>query len=171
MALSAVCNYTLCMLLFCVVWSASCREMGSGHVHRHVQGCSHDGPVRCVSHLPVRGSSHVQKPSHKSAGPLFTFVADGHAPVLLAPLCHGMMDPQVWCAPLPCLAACSKYAPLPAPAVIHCFTGSKEELASFLELGLHIGITGWCALACLHARTCSNLLWPFSRCDGIICIA
>jgi len=36
-----------------------------------------------------------------------------------------------------------KYAPLPAPAVIHCFTGSKEELASFLDLGLCIGITGW----------------------------
>uniref|UniRef100_A0A7S0S5G7 TatD related DNase n=1 Tax=Chlamydomonas leiostraca TaxID=1034604 RepID=A0A7S0S5G7_9CHLO len=36
-----------------------------------------------------------------------------------------------------------RYAPLPAPAVIHCFTGTKEELASFVELGLHIGITGW----------------------------
>ncbi|KAF5834185.1 hypothetical protein DUNSADRAFT_9260 [Dunaliella salina] len=36
-----------------------------------------------------------------------------------------------------------RYAPLPAPAVIHCFTGTKEELSSFLELGLCIGITGW----------------------------
>jgi len=29
------------------------------------------------------------------------------------------------------------------PAVIHCFTGTKEELTAYLDLGLHIGITGW----------------------------
>jgi len=29
------------------------------------------------------------------------------------------------------------------PAVIHCFTGTKAELNAYLELGLHIGITGW----------------------------
>ncbi|ASA26513.1 TatD family hydrolase [Paenibacillus donghaensis] len=29
------------------------------------------------------------------------------------------------------------------PAVVHCFTGSEAELHSYLELGLHIGITGW----------------------------
>ncbi len=28
-------------------------------------------------------------------------------------------------------------------AVAHCFTGSKAELHSYLDLGLHIGITGW----------------------------
>jgi TatD DNase family protein len=28
-------------------------------------------------------------------------------------------------------------------AVAHCFTGEKEELHAYLELGLHIGITGW----------------------------
>jgi TatD DNase family protein len=28
-------------------------------------------------------------------------------------------------------------------AVAHCFTGSKEELHSYLDLGLYIGITGW----------------------------
>ena len=28
-------------------------------------------------------------------------------------------------------------------AVAHCFTGEKEELHSYLELGLYIGITGW----------------------------
>jgi TatD DNase family protein len=28
-------------------------------------------------------------------------------------------------------------------AVVHCFTGSAEELAAYLELDLHIGITGW----------------------------
>jgi TatD DNase family protein len=28
-------------------------------------------------------------------------------------------------------------------AVAHCFTGSREELHSCLELGLYIGITGW----------------------------
>ena len=27
--------------------------------------------------------------------------------------------------------------------IVHCFTGSKSELLSFLDLGLHIGITGW----------------------------
>jgi len=29
------------------------------------------------------------------------------------------------------------------PAVIHCFTGSDEDLRAYLDLGLHIGITGW----------------------------
>jgi TatD DNase family protein len=29
------------------------------------------------------------------------------------------------------------------PAVAHCFTGGKEELHAYLDLGLHIGITGW----------------------------
>ena len=28
-------------------------------------------------------------------------------------------------------------------AVAHCFTGEKEELHAYLELGLYIGITGW----------------------------
>ncbi len=28
-------------------------------------------------------------------------------------------------------------------AVAHCFTGEKEELHAYLDLGLHIGITGW----------------------------
>ena len=27
--------------------------------------------------------------------------------------------------------------------VAHCFTGGEAELATYLELGLHIGITGW----------------------------
>jgi TatD DNase family protein len=30
-----------------------------------------------------------------------------------------------------------------ANAVAHCFTGEKQELHAYLELGLHIGITGW----------------------------
>lgn len=29
------------------------------------------------------------------------------------------------------------------PGVVHCFTGSRQELEACLELGLHIGITGW----------------------------
>ena len=29
------------------------------------------------------------------------------------------------------------------PAVAHCFTGEKAELHCYLDLGLHIGITGW----------------------------
>jgi TatD DNase family protein len=28
-------------------------------------------------------------------------------------------------------------------AVAHCFTGEREELRAYLDLGLHIGITGW----------------------------
>ncbi len=34
--------------------------------------------------------------------------------------------------------------PHPAPAgVVHCFTGSADALDAYLELGLHVGITGW----------------------------
>jgi len=29
------------------------------------------------------------------------------------------------------------------PAVLHCFTGTRAELRAYLDLGLHIGITGW----------------------------
>jgi TatD DNase family protein len=29
------------------------------------------------------------------------------------------------------------------PAVLHCFTGTGEELRTYLDMGLHIGITGW----------------------------
>jgi TatD DNase family protein len=29
------------------------------------------------------------------------------------------------------------------PAVAHCFTGEKAELHAYLDLGLHVGITGW----------------------------
>jgi len=32
---------------------------------------------------------------------------------------------------------------LPTPGVLHCFTGDGAELAACLDLGLHIGITGW----------------------------
>ncbi|MBV1888626.1 MAG: TatD family hydrolase, partial [Proteobacteria bacterium] len=28
-------------------------------------------------------------------------------------------------------------------AVVHCFTGEKESLYAYLDLDLHIGITGW----------------------------
>jgi len=28
-------------------------------------------------------------------------------------------------------------------AVVHCFTGTREELSAYLDLDLHIGITGW----------------------------
>lgn len=28
-------------------------------------------------------------------------------------------------------------------SVVHCFTGSKEELKTYLDLGFYIGITGW----------------------------
>jgi TatD DNase family protein len=29
------------------------------------------------------------------------------------------------------------------PAVLHCFTGTRGELKTYLDMGLHIGITGW----------------------------
>lgn len=32
---------------------------------------------------------------------------------------------------------------LTAPAVAHCFTGTREELEKYIDLGLYIGITGW----------------------------
>jgi TatD DNase family protein len=28
-------------------------------------------------------------------------------------------------------------------AVVHCFTGSETELETYLDMGCHIGITGW----------------------------
>ena len=38
------------------------------------------------------------------------------------------------------LKACRKTL---SDAVIHCFTGDRDELEAYLELDLHIGITGW----------------------------
>jgi len=35
------------------------------------------------------------------------------------------------------------YFPSLTGAVSHCFTGERQQLESYLELGLHIGITGW----------------------------
>ena len=29
--------------------------------------------------------------------------------------------------------------------VVHCFTGTRDELRAYLDMDLHIGITGWCA--------------------------
>lgn len=37
---------------------------------------------------------------------------------------------------------------LSAPAVVHCFTGSAQELTRFVGMGLHIGITGWVCAPC-----------------------
>jgi TatD DNase family protein len=31
----------------------------------------------------------------------------------------------------------------PTKAVAHCFTGEREELRAYLDLGLYVGITGW----------------------------
>ncbi len=41
------------------------------------------------------------------------------------------------------LALVREHRPLLTAAVVHCFTGSGEELDAYLELDLHIGITGW----------------------------
>ena len=29
------------------------------------------------------------------------------------------------------------------PAVIHCFTAGRDELRTYLDMGLHVGLTGW----------------------------
>ena len=34
-------------------------------------------------------------------------------------------------------------AHLPRQGVIHCFTGDKDQLRAYLDLGLYVGITGW----------------------------
>lgn len=36
-----------------------------------------------------------------------------------------------------------KYRARLAGGVVHCFTGTSEELETYLAMGLHIGITGW----------------------------
>lgn len=40
-------------------------------------------------------------------------------------------------------AILSRYRDRLSRAVLHCFTGSEEELAACLDLDLHVGITGW----------------------------
>jgi len=35
------------------------------------------------------------------------------------------------------------YQPQLGHAVVHCFTGTERELVVYLEMGFHIGITGW----------------------------
>jgi TatD DNase family protein len=42
------------------------------------------------------------------------------------------------------VAACLEDIGLPARgAVVHCFTGTRDELLRYLDMGCHIGITGW----------------------------
>ena len=41
------------------------------------------------------------------------------------------------------LAILDEYLPRLSSAVVHCFTGSGEELAHYLERDLYVGITGW----------------------------
>ena len=41
------------------------------------------------------------------------------------------------------MAILSDYLPDLPRAVVHCFTGSGEELAAYLERDLYVGITGW----------------------------
>ena len=37
----------------------------------------------------------------------------------------------------------SKYKNNISKAVVHCFTGTQKELDDYLEMGFHIGLTGW----------------------------
>lgn len=41
------------------------------------------------------------------------------------------------------LALLERYRERLVGAVVHCFTGERHELRAFLDLDLHIGITGW----------------------------
>jgi TatD DNase family protein len=41
------------------------------------------------------------------------------------------------------LAILREYRDSLAQTVVHCFTGGREELWPYLDLDLHIGITGW----------------------------
>lgn len=40
-------------------------------------------------------------------------------------------------------ALLSEYRDALGPVVVHCFTGEREQLERYLDLDLHIGITGW----------------------------
>ncbi|NNL11914.1 MAG: hydrolase TatD, partial [Pseudomonadales bacterium] len=40
-------------------------------------------------------------------------------------------------------ACMQKHPALCKRAVVHCFTGNRQALHAYLELGMHIGITGW----------------------------
>lgn len=40
-------------------------------------------------------------------------------------------------------ALLEQYLPDLSAAVVHCFTGEASHLSTYLELGLHVGITGW----------------------------
>lgn len=42
---------------------------------------------------------------------------------------------------------------LSVPAVAHCFTGSREDLKQYCQMGLHIGITGWVSVTTLIPTT------------------
>ena len=35
------------------------------------------------------------------------------------------------------------YGPKELKGVAHCFTGNREQMESYLDLGLYIGVTGW----------------------------
>jgi TatD DNase family protein len=41
------------------------------------------------------------------------------------------------------VALLAPWRPRITGGVAHCFTGGRDELAAYLDLGLHIGITGW----------------------------
>jgi TatD DNase family protein len=42
-----------------------------------------------------------------------------------------------------CIQILARHRDRLGPVVIHCFTGTADDLAAYLELDLHIGITGW----------------------------
>jgi TatD DNase family protein len=41
------------------------------------------------------------------------------------------------------VALLKEFLPLPAGGVAHCFTGELTQARAYLDMGLHIGITGW----------------------------
>jgi TatD DNase family protein len=59
-------------------------------------------------------------------------------------------------------ALIARHRPKLGRAVVHCFTGSEAELRAYLELDLHIGITGWICdeRRGLHLRELVRLIPP-----------
>jgi TatD DNase family protein len=64
--------------------------------------------------------------AHDCGKPLFLHQRDAHADFIAALREHG-----------------GSLQPGALRGVAHCFTGGEPELAAYLEMGLHIGITGW----------------------------
>ena len=57
---------------------------------------------------------------------------------------------------------------LSVPAVAHCFTGSREELVQYIEMGLHIGITGWVIFRLISSPSSKWLCFTAPRTSHLV---